>query len=451
MTDDPLDRLLDELDRRLLEDPTIDAALFERMLETERANGLMHGDRPICPFLRYCILSRSRFDAVSRAAELLGDAFERISRRALEDDAMLSYLGVTHREAALARVDPGYTPLCASSRLDTFLSDDGFNFLEYNAESPAGLGDQMVLDEIFESIEPVMQFLDAHDVWRPAPHARLLDAIVDDYREWGGEVERPLIAIVDWRGVPTTPEFHILSRYFESQGYPTVVVDPHDIRDDGTRLTVDDRPIDIFYKRVIIHELLAEFDDDYPVFRAYRDGRIFMANSFRVKLVHKKASFAILTDPRYASLFSDEQRAVIAAHVPWTRNVAEGPTELDGVEREMRDLLATSRDTLVLKPNDDYGGHDVVVGASATPEEWMAAIERAFDVPTVVQRRVPMRRVMLPMFEDGKVARPKMTIDFDPFLFNGRVHGGLVRLSSSALSNVSSGGHETALAVFEGA
>ena len=37
----------------------------------------------------------------------------------------------------------------------------------------------------------------------------------------------------------------------------------------------------------------------------------------------------------------------------------------------------------------------------------------------------------------------------DPFLFLNRVEGGLVRLSSSSLCNISSGGGETALLILE--
>ena len=42
-----------------------------------------------------------------------------------------------------------------------------------------------------------------------------------------------------------------------------------------------------------------------------------MANTFRCKLAHKKAFFAVLTDERNASLFSDADIDAIRAHVPW--------------------------------------------------------------------------------------------------------------------------------------
>ena len=50
----------------------------------------------------------------------------------------------------MARINPGYDKLCVTSRLDTFIAGDDFKFLEYNAETPAGVGDQMQLEKVLE-------------------------------------------------------------------------------------------------------------------------------------------------------------------------------------------------------------------------------------------------------------------------------------------------------------
>ena len=40
--------------------------------------------------------------------------------------------------------------------------------------------------------------------------AKLLDALIASYIDWGGTDKRPQMAIVDWREVPTWTEFEIL-------------------------------------------------------------------------------------------------------------------------------------------------------------------------------------------------------------------------------------------------
>jgi uncharacterized circularly permuted ATP-grasp superfamily protein len=174
-----------------------------------------------------------------------------------------------------------------------------------------------------------------------------------------------------------------------------------------------------------------------------------MANSFRTKMAHKKTGFAILSDPHYADLFKQQQLVAIRQHIPWTRRVRRGMVDFEGNERDLVELLKTERERLVLKPNDDYGGKGVVIGWETDPAEWERAIALALGRPFVVQQRAPISKVRIPMFDD-RAHLAEMNVDFNPFLFHNEVEGALVRLSASSLSNVSSGGGQTALLVLEG-
>ncbi len=445
----PLEIIIQSLDSRILDDSTIGPELFARLLAAQRELGLLHGDRPTCPFLRPHILPRTQYAAIEAAAEIIAGAFEKMVARALEHQPLLNDLGLTPAEEQMARIDPGYSTLCVTSRLDAYLTESGFQFLEYNAENPAGVSDQMQLEKIFLQLPHMRKFLDQHGHWMPRPHVRLLDSLLATYREWGGQEPSPQIAIVDWEGVATASEFEVLKQYFESAGYRTTIVDPRALEYDDERLKAGTFRIDIVYKRVIIHEFLERFDDTHPLSRAYRDRNVCMANSFRAKVAHKKAGFAILSDPRYADLFTDLQLKTLRRHIPWTRIVRECTTSFDHGERELGEILRTERERLVLKPNDDYGGHGVVMGWECSSGEWEQTIAQAFARDYVVQERVPVKKVAIPRFADASVRRDDMFVDFNPFLFQNRMEGGLVRLSASSLCNVSSGGGQTALLVLE--
>jgi len=106
---------------------------------------------------------------------------------------------------------------------------------------------------------------------------------------------------------------------FRGRGYQTVIADPRDLTYSGGRLRCGDFLIDIVYKRVVIHEFLERCDENHPLARAYADGRVCVANSFRTKIAHKKAVFAILSDPNYAELFTPHEIETFHRHVPWTR------------------------------------------------------------------------------------------------------------------------------------
>ena len=441
--------LLEELDARILNDSSLVASLFAELVAAQRELGLVFGDRPTCPFLRPHIIARSQYDEVSRVANTIAVALEKVADRSLRDDDLLARLDVTEREAKMARIDPGYPRLCVSSRLDAYLSDSGFQFLEYNAETPAGVGDQMQLEKALFGLTHLTKFLADNSHWRPEPHRRLLKSLLDTYREWGGDEDFPQIAIVDWKGVATESEFHVLQEYFSAAGFQTIIADPRELTYDSEHLWARNFRIDIVYKRVVIHEFLERCDEDHPLARAYADRRICMANSFRTKLAHKKAAFAILSDPVYADLFTPHESEVLRRHIPWTRRVEETRTEFQGAEHDLPDLIAKERECLVLKPNDDYGGHGVYIGWETSVDEWAQAINLALQRPYVVQQRVPLNKIPIPTFSDG-LRMEEMFVDFNPFLFHNEVEGALIRLSHSSLLNVTSGGGQTALLVLEG-
>ena len=272
----------------------------------------------------------------------------------------------------------------------------------------------------------------------------MLDALVASYREWGGAADPPTIAIVDWREVPTWSEFEILRDAFTARGVPTIVCDPRELTFDNEALTCGATRIDLVYRRVLINDIVARSEDCAALLKAYEKKAVCVANTFRCKLAHKKAFFAVLTDERNAELFSDQERAIVDAHVPWTRILSDTDTVLHGRRQRLMRLAEDHRESLVLKPNDEYGGTGVHLGWETSPSEWSDALNRALNMPPgtwVIQERIPVRREIFPMFDDtGVVSMRDMLVDFAPYLFRGRMTGYLTRLSSTGLANVTSGG-----------
>lgn len=424
------------------EERTPDYALA--FAESMRARKLTFGDRVHCPFLRPFFLTAAEEARVRRAAETLAVIGERVAHEAINSRVLFDQLGVTEAEERLVRIDPGYATASTASRVDAFLLPDGLHFAEYNGESPAGIGYTQRLAELFDSRPVMARFRKTHTVRFPHTIEPLLGALLDSYREWGGRAQPPTVAIVDWRDVPTWTEFEILRDAFVAAGVPTVISDPRDLEFDGTELRAGGHRIDLVYRRVLINDILDRPDECAALVDAYRARAVCVANTFRCKLPHKKAFFAVLTDPVNARMFTPMEHAVIAAHVPWTRVVADDSTEKDGVEAPLLELARRERDTIVLKPNDEYGGKGVMLGWELDAGAWDDALQAALADPRgswVVQERIPVRRETFPQFDDsGQVTDRDVLVDLAPFLFRGRMHGYLTRLSATGLANVTSGG-----------
>ena len=409
-----------------------------------RSRKLTFGDRVHCPFLRPFFLTEAEEARIRVAAETIAAVGERVVSAALESQDLFDQLGVTEAETRLVRIDPRYRTASTASRLDAFLLPGALHFAEYNAESPAGPGYTQRLAELFDTLPVMAEFAAKRHVRFHHTIDALLEALLASYREWGGRAAPPTMAIVDWRNVPTWTEFEILRDAFISAGVPTIVSDPRELAFEAGILSVKGRRIDLVYRRVLLNDIVARADDCAALVDAYAAGAVCVANTLRCKLAHKKAFFAVLTDPRNAGLFSDDEHAVIRACVPWTRVVADCPTERDGRAIDLLKRAESDREGLVLKPNDEYGGKGVMLGWETPAPEWAGALNAALADPPgtwIVQERIPVRREIFPQFDEaGKVTLRDVLVDLAPYLFRGRMTGYLTRLSATGLANVTSGG-----------
>lgn len=407
---------------------------------------LVFGGRLSCPFLRPLFMD-ARDEARQRAAcEVIAHVGERIIGEAMADASLLADFGLSDAERALVAIDPGYTCASTASRLDSFLLPDSLMFAEYNAESPAGLGYTEILSNVFAEL-PIMARFREHFDAEPYPLMdALLEALLDSYRDWGGAASPPRILITDFHGVPTWSEFEILAERFTQRGVPTVIADPRELQIVNGRLVAQGQAVDLVYRRALINDLVARPDDTRVLVQAYRDRLVCVANTLRCKIPHKKSFFAVLTDEKHTARFSPEEHAVIRAHVPWTRVVAERRTRTsDGRDADLVAFVHDSRERLVLKPTDDFGGHGVTLGWETEASAWDEALQVALAAPAgtwIVQERIPIRREPFPMVEGDphRVTTRDMLVDCAPYIFRGKVAGFLTRLSASGLANVTSGG-----------
>jgi len=428
----------------LLRRDELSAAAFERLSERMRAERLTFGGRVHCPFLRPLFITEDDERRVRDFAETLAVLGERVVEAAMADPTLLDAVGVRDEERRLIAIEPGYARATTSSRVDTFLLPDSLQAAEYNAESPAGFGYSERLTGVFDRLPVMERFRERFDATGYSTTAPMLDALMASYREWGGTANPPVIGIVDWRSVPTWSEFEILQERFIELGVPTVVCTPEELEFDGRRLRGAGRDIDLLYRRVLMNDITSRPAECEALVRACEARAVCMANSFRCKIPHKKAFFAVLTDPRHAALFSDAERGTIARHVPWTRVLADARTTKGAEDVDLVPWARRNREQLVLKPNDEYGGAGVTLGWETDEAGWDTALQGALAEPPgswIVQERIAVRRETFPWFQGGNdAAMTDMLVDMAPYLFRGKLAGFLTRLSATGLANVTSGG-----------
>jgi hypothetical protein len=441
--DSTSDRAVADYDALLRDEPALAQELEERFFARMRERHLTFGGRMLCSFPRPNLVSPTVYEQIGGVCRGIFRAIEKVESHLGEE--LWDRVDLLPEERELARLDPGYSRSSPLSRLDSFVTPSSYQYVELNAETPAGSSYADTLAEVFLEIPLVRRFQEGWSLRPFHTGRRLLATLVECYHEAGGRKENPSIAVVDYEDVPTRVEHHMVREYFESQGCPSLVCDPRHLTYEGGQLRHEDQPIDIVYKRLLVNELLERRDEVRPLLESARDRAVVIVNPFRCKPVHKKAIFEVLTDDTLQGLFTGEERAAVRAHVPWTRRVREGRTTREGREVDLPALILSDRERLVMKPNDEYGGKGVFIGWEMTDSDWTRALDEALGSSFVVQERVDVLRQEFPVLtgeegsDHGRLQFGDFIVDLDPYVFGGEVEGFLTRLSTTSLANVTSG------------
>jgi hypothetical protein len=426
--------------------PDIAEATHAHLDRVLRARGLVFGGRPLCTVLRPRLMGHEEYAALQRRIMPLLRAFRRIHERAIQDAQFRQQFGLADWEERLLEADPGYSRPTPTSRLDFFAvpGSQSLGLTEYNAETPAGAAYGDTLSDVFMDLPAMREFARTREVTPlPARHG-VTGALMDAWREFRGSYARPRIAILDWHDVPTITEFELFRAHFESMGLECVIEDPRNVEYRNGKLFVAGAPADLVYKRVLISELVEQCGLESALVRAVRDRAVCMVDGFRCKILHKKASLAVLSDEVNAEMFPLDERLAIAGSIPWTRVVAERTTTWRGAAVDLVRLILDLREWLVLKPNDEYGGKGITLGWTVDAATWEAAVKAALETPHIVQERVEIPSEPYPSWVDGRVELADRQYDTAPFITNGEyMEGLLTRLSTAVLLNVTAGGGST--------
>ena len=151
----------------------------------ERAK-LMFGGRRLSPYLRPHFVSEEDFARIQHICETVWGAIEKVKDAAVNDESLLDELGLTEIERELVKIDPGYRAVSPTARLDSFLTEEAYSFVELNGESPAGIAYGDAAFEIFESLPVMKEFAKTYKVRRFEGRPLMLKVLLDCYQEFLG-------------------------------------------------------------------------------------------------------------------------------------------------------------------------------------------------------------------------------------------------------------------------
>jgi hypothetical protein len=377
---------------------------------------------------------------VKHAVTVLCRVLDRYCDAYPTDAALRDELQLPDTEDSLIRIDPGFPRPMRICRLDAFLQGYDVKFLEFNADSPAGVG---YTDILFEGLRTTIDLPRVRQEF-DTTYTRILPELIATLRDAYAHVratrtdlpETPRLALVDAAGSPSVPEFRIICAAAKAAGIQADHATLDDVAYDGTTLRVKDEPVQLVYRRALLEDL-----DQSDLVAAARDGRVCLVNPFRSRVANNKKLFALFQDPRFAHLINGDEADVIRATIPWTRILRPGRVNYGEWTIDLLSFVADNREKLVLKPASDFGGHGVSLGMETPQAEWERIIAAHADrADYIVQEYVPVPEEMFPTVEDGHVQMRLKRFNINPFGIGGRYAGSITRISDRAVINVSAGG-----------
>lgn len=419
---------------------------FEEGLRSERC---LMGDGVLPSSLKPCFVTRRRMERAGRVVEALTDALEKVVNLYFEDPSFRDRFELGPGEEELVALDPGFPGRAmVFARADGFLAGEEMHFVAFHCDSPGGAYYTDVQTGLLAETEPVRQLQARFSLDHEPLVPRVLETLLDRYEAWGGARANPAIAVVGDGAAPNASEFALFGEYFGRQGLSGFFCQPWELAYDGNVLSHRDRPVNILYRRGAIADIARNPEGARPLVEAARDGNVCMVNPFRSKLGDNKNLLGLLTDERVAPLLSEEQKGLVARHVPWTRVLAEGSTEYQGLQVDLLEFVAGNREKFVIKPNGPLGRRDVLIGREADTRDWYDALEGWRKQQLVVQEYVPVPREDFPAFEPD-LGFAEKNVGHSFFVFDGRCAGGFARISARSVIDVADGGELAPLMVVD--
>jgi hypothetical protein len=163
------------------------------------------------------------------------------------------------------------------------------------------------------------------------------------------------------------------------------------------------------------------------VLRAQVAGGLRVYNGGLTRMWLDKRNLALLSENEGLEGWTEEDRALIRDHIPWTRLVSPRTTTWRGAEVQFPGFLLDQRDDMVLKRGLGFGGKDVHVGRYLAPDAWEARVRAAVEEGGwIVQERVESKPYFYPP-RPGAAPVPH-TVIWGLFCIGARYGGGFLRM-----------------------
>ncbi|MBN2055166.1 hypothetical protein JW905_09605 [bacterium] len=439
--------------RRILEKHPDPFSVYQALTAGMNDKGCTFGSGPMPLYVKPYFIDGARMPEIRYTTEVLMRVMNKIAEVYYHDDSSKAMFYLSPEETELADVPVGYHQRVQITRNDAFMTDDKLMYIEFNADSPGGPMYSDVQGDLIQQSDVFAELCRKFTVGRDLIMWQILRMLLTCYKEWGGKKDFPSICISAGAGGGTTPEFHAIVAWLKTLGFTAEFCGTTEwTYENGHLRTPTGMEPEVIYRRGWIGDWIHHMDGIKPIIAALRDRKACLVNPLSSTLAANKSLFAVLQRPEILKMFTTEEQRVIREYLPWTRVFEKTKTDFRGMTIDLFEYVGKNKDMFVLKPIDQYGGKDVIVGWATSSAEWDQWVNKACAPKGkfVVQEAVAIPEEELPVFHDGKLSFEKKKINVNFYCYGGIYTGGVVRSSDSPVINVHKGGGMTPIMFVDG-
>lgn len=297
----------------------------------------------------------------------------------LHDPAFRAHFSADQRLNDLIDIDPGYDDLIPVGRVDIFYNEDtgDFRFCELNTDGSSGMIFMRELTCAFDHMQALTDLKQDYSVRAYNLFDTLVTSYLDLYRSSTHAHKRsrelnispceilPRVAIVDYEESIMRGDCNLFLQTFEKHGMQAQFVDiRHLIYQDGVLTNAHGDIFDLVWRRAVTSEILEKPNAGADaLISATKDQAVCTVGSFRTQPAGAKELLPVLCSKVGKTILTPEEHAFIKAHTPQT-------FILD--ERVDVDSIIARPAGWIIKPQDSYGGKNVIAGKDylLNHQEW---------------------------------------------------------------------------------
>ncbi|NDL01325.1 hypothetical protein [Photorhabdus bodei] len=233
-----------------------------------------------------------------------------------------------------------------------------------------------------------------------------------------------------------------MQQVLKRMGIHSLITDPRSLNYKDGKLRYDETVIDVIWNKIntcYFNELLEQPGKISALISAVGENNVTHVNSFASRYVtESKRSLALMKEPHFRHLFTDEENLLIDQLLPWTCQISESKIDYHGVTDSASGHALRNKNKFVLKMPYDIRGEGVIIGKESTDAEWYDAVKEAVKNKSILQEYIATQQISAYSLEHKELSPFNISLDF--FMYDGKFAGFGSKLSTSLKVNIFQGG-----------